>query len=76
MPGQVILNWVGLERSILPYRGVRGGRGRVNIGPQPHLQPNFKTLVNENAIKPGLGGPPPLVIFPESRTPLEILAKA
>jgi len=40
----------------------------------PPPQANFKTLVNKNAIKPKIGGPP-LAIFPESLDPLGILAK-
>jgi len=46
---------------------------RVNIVPP---QTNFKTLVNNSAIKPKIGGPPsPQAIFPESLDPLRILAK-
>jgi hypothetical protein len=37
-------------------RGERGEGGLVNI---PHPLANFKTLVNKNAIKPEIGGPPP-----------------
>jgi hypothetical protein len=54
--------------------GGGGGRGRVNRVPP---QANFKTLVNNNAIKPEIGGPPQ-AIFPESLdppAPLGILAK-
>jgi hypothetical protein len=39
--------------------------GRVNIVPP---QANFKTLVDKNAIKPGIGGPTQ-AIFPESLDP-------
>jgi len=45
-----------------------GGRGRVNIVPTPTPLANFKTLVNKNAIKPEIGGPP-LAIYPESLDP-------
>jgi hypothetical protein len=51
--------------------GGGGGRGRVNIIPP---QANFKTLVNKNAIKPEIGGPPQ-AICPETLDPLGILAK-
>jgi hypothetical protein len=40
---------------------------RVNIGPSPPPQANFKRLVNKNAIKPKIGVP--LAIFPESIDP-------
>jgi hypothetical protein len=36
--------------------GEVGGGGRVNIVPP---RANFKALVNKNAIKPEIGGPPP-----------------
>jgi hypothetical protein len=45
--------------------GEVGGGGRVNIIPP---QANFKTLVNTNAIKPKIGGPPQ-AIFPETLDP-------
>jgi hypothetical protein len=53
---------------------VGGGReGRVNIVPP---QANFKTLVNKNAIKPKIEGPPPpRQFFLKALTPLGILAK-
>jgi hypothetical protein len=47
--------------------------GRVNIGP-PAPQANFTRLVNKNAIKSKIRGPP-LVILPESLVPPGILAK-
>jgi hypothetical protein len=46
--------------------GEVGGGGRVNIVTP---QANFKTLVNKNAIKPKIGGPPLQAIFPESLDP-------
>jgi hypothetical protein len=50
-----------------------GGGGRVNIVPP---QANFKTLVNKNAIKPKIGGPPPpRQFFLKALTPLGMLAK-
>jgi hypothetical protein len=48
-----------------------GGGGRVNIVP-PQL--NFKTLVNKNAIKLEIRGPP-RQFFLKALTPLWILAK-
>ncbi len=45
--------------------GGGGGRGRENIVRPPT---NFKTIVNENPIKPEIGGPPQ-AIFPESLDP-------
>jgi hypothetical protein len=48
-----------------------GGRG-VNIGPPP--QANLKPLVNKNAIKTKIGGPP-CHFFLKALTTLGILAK-
>jgi hypothetical protein len=45
--------------------------GSVNIVPP---QANFKILVNKNAIKPQIGGPP-RQFFLKALTPLGILAK-
>jgi hypothetical protein len=42
------------------------------IGPP---QANFKRLVNKNTIKPEIGGPGPLAIFPEILDLPGILAK-
>jgi hypothetical protein len=42
--------------SIDAHRGGEGGRVRVNIGPHPEA--SYKTLVDKNAIKPKIGGPP------------------
>jgi hypothetical protein len=50
------------DRDLIPVfiapmdaHGGGGRRGRVNIVPPDS---NFKTLVNKNAIKPEIGGPP------------------
>jgi hypothetical protein len=54
----------------------RGGKGGGRGGMKQHpLRQIFEKLVNKNAIKRKIGGPP-LAIFPETLDPpLEILAK-
>jgi hypothetical protein len=47
--------------------GGGGVRGREHKHTTP--QANFKRLVNKNEIKPKIGGPTPLAIFPKSLDP-------
>jgi hypothetical protein len=52
--------------SFIDARGGGGGKGTGKYRSPPRA--NFKTLVNKNAIKPEIGGPPQ-AIFPESLDP-------
>jgi hypothetical protein len=54
------------------HRGGKGGKGGYETAPPRQI---FKKLVNKNAIKRKIGGPP-LAIFPETLDPpLGILVK-
>ncbi len=51
------VGWIRLGWFRRCIQGVRGAKGEDKYRTPPP-QANFKTLVNKNAIKPEIGGPP------------------